>query len=486
MIYLDYLDLDEVFGRLSRRPLILNEVDTMNKVEVNALINMVNTIFDGDMTTVLPTCDCGFLTNNICFLGEICEKCGSECKSTHEDEVMPVVWMRRPEYVPKLLNPKVVLQLRDRFKSSGFDAISYLMDPTYNYTGRRTKAITAIKDAGFKRGYTFFVQNFDSIIETLRNLPEFRLPKNVKDETLDLVLGNQHKIWSDYIPVPNKILLIQEKTHVGNYTSSNLFPALQAIWSIAGIEKYIPPIRDRVKENKIAKALLRLSDFIYETYGMMLQKKSGIPRKSLLGSRAHVSMRHVVTNIPGKHEYDECHLPWRGSLMTFTYHIFNKLYRRGYTKNAILEIITNGYYKHSELLAQVFKELIDESPWEGIPMTLGRNPTQLQLSMQFLRGTKVKDEVYDETISWSTMSVSGANCDFDGDQMTAMILTFNKLARLLEPLRGHYGMFDLNEPGKISGNIALTKTVVTVLSNWLAGEDDIDENKRIIMQARYA
>ena len=59
----------------------------------------------------------------------------------------------------------------------------------------------------------------------------------------------------------------------------------------------------------------------------------------------------------------------------------------------------------------IFKELISESKYGGIPVTHGRNPSLARGSIQLLRITQVKTNLEDPTISFSILITPPMNAD---------------------------------------------------------------------------
>ncbi len=63
------------------------------------------------------------------------------------------------------------------------------------------------------------------------------------------------------------------------------------------------------------------------------------------------------------------------------------------------------------MLDAIFRELIEESPYMGIPVIFQRNPSLSRASAQLLYVTRVKTNPADNTIGVSTLVISGSNAD---------------------------------------------------------------------------
>jgi len=57
----------------------------------------------------------------------------------------------------------------------------------------------------------------------------------------------------------------------------------------------------------------------------------------------------------------------------------------------------------------------------------------------------------------------------DGDAMNLMLALDNHMARNLSRLAPHHSAMDLNEPRRVSRNLALPNPLVATISNYLYG-----------------
>jgi hypothetical protein len=124
-------------------------------------------------------------------------------------------------------------------------------------------------------------------------------------------------------------------------------------------------------------------------------------------------------------------------------------------------------HQYCPLLDQLFQELIAESPYDGIPIILQRNPTLVRLSAQALRVTKIKTDPHINTISMSVLALKGPNADFDGDALNGMIILDHDMYSRMQRLAPHLGVLDLDRPRAISKNIVIPPPVLSTISNWM-------------------
>jgi hypothetical protein len=374
-VFQKLINFNTLFSQLSEPPIIINDLANTTELQKDDIKNLVSTRHTGDMISLLPTCRCG-MTKGEFSVGVVCTKCGTVVKSTIENEIEPSVWFRKPNGVHKLISPIILIMLKERFKVSGFNTIHWLMDTTYRVPVKQPKVINKIMETGIQRGYNNFINNFTVIMSYLFSMKEFQINKK-KKETIDylkiLIDNNLDSIFSDYIPLPNKSLLIVEKNNLGTYVDPIIANAVDAIETLISIDKDFHDQSPRTKENRTAKALVRLSDFYREFYNKDLSPKHGQFRRHVYGSRTNFSFRAVISSLTDTHKYDEIHIPWGIGLTAFEPHILNKLMRLGMDINSAKGLIYGHVSKFHPLLNNILNELLDEAPKKSIYCILQRN-----------------------------------------------------------------------------------------------------------------
>lgn len=411
-VYLELIDFNQTFNRLKEIPLIINELFTISETEKEAISQLIYTSYTSDMLSVLPSCNCG-ATKGTYNLGVICDECNTPVKSSVDSDIEPLLWFRKPDGVTGLLNPHILNMLSKRFTKSGFDFINWIMDPTYKPKVKQPPQLQELISLGIQRGYNYFCDNFDQIMDTLFTMRAFKKTRNTEVDYLYLLLkSNRSIIFSDYLPLPNKALLIIEKINQRTYIDPSILGVIDAIEILTGIDHEGKAYSLRVKESRTVKALYRLMNFYSNYIKNQLAKKEGIFRKHIFATRSHFSFRAVIISITKPHLYNEIHIPWHIALTVLKVHILNKLLRMGFEYNKAVGYIYSKIKTYDALLDSILQELIAESPnGEGIPTTMLRNPSLLQGSIQLMKITKVKTDVNDPTISISILIVKAYNAD---------------------------------------------------------------------------
>lgn len=465
------IDNDAIFRNLKEIPIIINELHNSTSEDRNFIERLISTTYSSDMVSILPSCKCG-LTKGEFSRNTICEHCKTPVSAAIENTVEPLIWFRRPEGVEKLLNPIIWIMLDKRFKKSNFSIMRWFTDTSYSTQIRKPPVLDKIIASGFKRGYNHFVQNFFSIIEFLLDLKDYKKKGQTKDYLLEFLHLHRDHLFSDHIPLINKSLLIIEKTSLATYVDSTVPLALDAIQMLISIDKDYHDQSTSVKENRTAKALHLLSEFFDTYFRRIVAKKTGLIRHYAAGSRFDFSAYAVISSITDEHRYDEIEIPWGVGVTIFRPMIISKLIKNNNMLiNDAVGLILSHVGTYHPLLDQYMKEIISSTKTGRYPVIINRFPSLLQGSIQQVYISKVKTDTHDRTISFSILTVTAPNADFDGDKMSIYLSLDEAMADMWYSLHPKFNIWGMEEPFKITGNIKLPKPIVATIGTWLADED---------------
>lgn len=407
-VYQELVNFDEVFNTLSTTPVIVNDMIDTSEEDKEKIRSQIYMKYNNDMLSSLPSCECGNITGAM-NVGLFCNNCNSHVQTPLEQDIEPILWMRAPRGVAKLINPAVWLMLSDRFTQSGFDILQWLCDASYRPTVKMPEVASYIEQQGMRRGYNYFVENFFNTIDFLFNLKAFKRKNNA---LRDLLFANQDRIFSNYIPLPNKAILVIEENASKTYVDPIVIGAVDAIQTISSVDSAQSQLSVKVKENRTVKTIAKLAEFYDVFCRDSLAQKGGIFRKHIFGTRSHFSFRAVVSSITGVHDYEEIHISWSVAVSVFKIHLVNKLCKQGMNAHEATRYLTMHASVYTDRLNDMFKELINQAPNpKGIPVMVQRNPSLMRGSAQLCFITKVKTEVDDPTVGLSILIVKGMNCD---------------------------------------------------------------------------
>lgn len=476
-VRLSLINFNELFYQHStREPKIINEIAESSEKDRQEFNRLIYTTYSGDLLSNLPSCECGEIVGGY-NVGVVCGSCGTEVRSHVERDLEPIVWIRRPKGVDGLINPIVWMMLKKRFTRSGYEIIRWICDTNYAPPVRKPQVVYRLEELNCPRGLNNFVNKFDEIMALLMDLKEYR--KSEEHLELMTAIRNQRDcVFSDHLPLPNRALLVIEESNVGTYVDPIITGAVDAIRMMAGIDSSLTSHTVRVKENRTVKTISQLAEFYEGLYKTTLAKKQGIFRKHVFGSRSHFSFRAVISSLTDAHDYEEIQIPWGIGLSVFRIHLMNKLIRRGYTPNEGIAFLNKHASIYNEDLDQLFQELIAECPYKGIPCIMQRNPSLERGSAQLVYVTQVKSVVEIPTVSISILDVKGLNADFDGDQLNFTPCLDNYTTEELRALAPHKSTFGLDQPKKVSSNLAQPKPVIATTANFLHDTDEsVDQAK---------
>lgn len=530
-VYQKLVNLDEVFHSLNSRPnsfiLILNDTQKQSEEERKALKRMLYTTYETTTLNTIARCNCGN-TSGEYNVGVICPECKTRVEKMIHQDLEPIVWVRAPHGVKHLVNPYVWYLLNKIYRIGKLSLIEWFCDPLKKpdrNSATLSNFIMLLKQANIERGYNNFIDNFDKVIGILGNMKDFnRRGKNVLTKVIDSmtfmkifgigqteitdpeVLWNRKCMFCDYIPMPNKVLLVLENTNLGKYIDDRIMLIINAMMSITSIDVITPdkgqksktisidqinynddgdddqktiddrPIRE--KERRTTHMLCRLAE-AYEAYiKERFASKQGLVRKHIVASRANFSCRAVITSITEAHDYDEIHIPWKTAVGVLRYHILNKLLKKGMLANEALNFINKYTRQYHPMLDEIFKTLIKEAVHKnqetgqmvtGIPALLNRNPSLGRGSIIRVRITKILTNPNELAFRMSILAVRSLNADFDGDALHVMLLLDDDMVQKTATLQGHYNVWDMSKPRNSSDAMSIPKPVVANINRYFHG-----------------
>lgn len=397
--------------------IVMNDLDDSSEKQKKEINNLLYNVA-GDIYTNIPSCECTRLKKAY-LIDAVCPNCGTKVVRRMEQNIQPIVWLRAPKGVAPFINPKVWYLLNDYFNRNNFEVIRYIADTSYKPAAKAVAkahdTISKIQDQGITgRGWNYFVQNFDFIISKLIESPHTRRSgKSVADyqPLLDVLARFRNEIFTHYLPLPNRSLMVIEENDSGRYRDPLMDAVVDAARTLTGIDLPTSTASQATKERRLVKALDLLTEY-YDANIRINSKKEGIWRKHIFGTRSHWASRAVISSITEPHRYNEIYLPWGLAVSLLEIHLMNKLFKRGFSEVKATNFLNTYALEYHPLLDELFKELISESPFGGIGVIHTRNPVMGPGSTELLFATRVKTDVTDDTVSTSILAVTPFNLDF--------------------------------------------------------------------------
>lgn len=395
---------------VSKNQLLLNNVPSTTMEDRAAISRSIFTRYDNAaMIEDMPACECratfGRFRKNV-----ICSECHTPVKERYDDELKSMVWIKAPTGIgAPLISPMVLYQLTRRFNVGKFDLIRWLTDTGYVAPVNTPIVCDMILEQGVERGYAFFYKNFDFVMEVLFNIRSLRKSGRRDNDDLKVeIQQNREKIFADYLPIPNKMLLVVEKTNFDTYIDPTITGAIDALWLMVGIDNEYSNLSEKQKENRTVKALFLLATFYHDLILSMYSGKRGVYRRQLFGHRGNFTARTVISSITNTHKYNSIYIPWGVAVSCLRYHLINKLERRGWLPLDIKRLLRKFAITYSPYIDQIFDELLAESV-HGFPVTMIRNPSLEFGSIQLVYATEIKKDPKDITTGISALALRPLN-----------------------------------------------------------------------------
>lgn len=479
-VYAELVNYDTMYEAVSDRVILLNNFNMQSEEDRERLNRLLYVEYANDTLDTVPSCDCGNVRGEF-HVGHHCVDCGTVVATITERPIESILWVKVPEGVRSFISPVVWLTLNDVFKYRTVQIVRWLCDRTYKTKVKLDHTdplIAQILATGWKgRGINEFIEHFDDIMQVLlnhRGSNALVSPVARKRLVERYLQENRHLFFPKYLPIPNRLIFITEKTSMGIITDPLMYPALDAVRTVTSMDSGIIEASAQRRENGVVKVVSQLGEYYNDYTANNLGKKPGMFRRQKYGSRLDTSARAVIAPITGEHEYDDLHFPWRVGVAIFKTHITSKLLRRInlttghlYTPGETEELIMLHTTRYHPLLDEIMQELIAECPYKGLPVIFQRNPSLVRGSAQLMYVVLIKTDPDDATISMSSLALKAANADYDGDEMNASSLIDQKEHDDFKPMAPEYGVMDTNVPFRISGNVGVPGPVMSTISNWL-------------------
>lgn len=406
-------------NKAGSNPVILNLEDLSAPDYIERLNDLISS--DGAGSDFLAKCQCGNLEGNN-RIGMRCPVCHTEVAVSNlldEDHLICRNWLSCPkELINGWMAPKIYLNIAewltyDKRRRNYLDDILDVDSPVP----------FELMDVVTGKGFHYLYENFDRLMDYfIYNHPIISKKPDTAAMKLCLQL-NRERVFCHYIPILNSALSPYDKESAGStnkkrYTDTTADNIRRAAISLSRFH-YSTKKKNRLlmAEQTVYKAFKDIVAYVEESTKKYISHKKAIPRTHIFGSRFHLSFRAVVTPIVKPHRYDELHVPIKLAVNTFRVQIYNRLFHRhNLNINQAVEKLHRALQIVDPDIINILKDLIDESPFPGIPCLWNRPPSIRDGSVMLKYITEIKEDINDSTVSITPVDAALPNLDFDGDQ----------------------------------------------------------------------
>jgi hypothetical protein len=477
----ELIDFDELFVSLATPPLIANDFDIWTSEGKQRFRSLLMTEYDGDFSSPVPKCRCLALKGGKDY-GITCSVCGTKCLEDVERDIESTMWLRPPEGVHRFVHPAAWRIVSRWLTVKSVSILQYITDPTLKVP-EHLPWVEKYAATGLPRGLNAFYENFEPMVEAaVRIVPNKTQAQ--RREMMEFIRFAKDRFFCKHLPIPNQVAFIVEKNDYGRFADvSGMTDALNAIFDVVSAEgkrgeglvtKSVTTAR---KEHTTVRAMNDLTSYYRYFVADICGVKEGLWRQNIFGTMLHFTARGVITSISEPHHYQECHLPWSMSVQLFRAHLLGKLLRGSLDRvpmsyNQAHRLLTFAVSNYVEVINELFLELIAESPYPGIPITLQRNPSLMRGSAQLLYVPVIGTDPDCNTIRLSVLVLSAPGADFDGDAMNVYLIVDKFMHDLLERLAPKYGAMDLNAPLQYSSSLNVPAPTVSCIGAWMREEEN--------------
>lgn len=477
-----FMNIDEYF-RECENAVILNNLKGGDQEQIEETMKMVRTIHDGEFLSNVASCSCGKLTGNY-RIGETC----SDCKTNNvldKGKYDPDLWCIKLTDTPFIA--PMFWMLFNGVISNSIDTLLYLSDVNYKHTAKIEPAVMKLaKSNGFGRNYKFVINNMEFILEFLANT----LPVKKREEMEDIrriYIRDKSIIYSTYLPMFTKKIFITEVN--GSYKITQKSIATPITNVLRFMKQANLKETDLENELIMAKTIASMVATADTFFRESLTGKPGGMRTKEHAIKAPFSGRCVGTSIVKSHDMEVCELPWSVGVTLFRAQLVGRLVRKlGYSLKDAKILITESIQNYSQVLGDLMQEIIDESPYDGYPLMVVRNPTLLPSSLLFLRFKTVKKDTTDTTISLSVLLMTFLAGDFDGDEYSFGLLLDEFMASGFQNLEPSRTVMSYDKVAEVNDVITITKASATAISNFInknkIKEDHVEVVKNVLFTMR--
>lgn len=427
MTKLPIVNYEKVFENSPNPIIVPTGVSTLTtKIQLDEFKKYIFSDSD-EFAEITASCECGYLSDEY-YMGTLCPKCGTEVSRAISTDLAFKNWLEIPDFLPPLITPRPYWIIQ-RWLGKASNSDGKLLDMLMT-----VDAQLPVELIWYTPGIQSFYDNFDKLIhfflyeypktmpyKTTRNGK--RTIKNTKAVHMEeFIKVHRNEIFSRVFPIMDKSMHVMTNSNSLKLTD----PASNAIAPAIGELYAVNYTYDKGDTKRAEESALRFIQF-YANYSeqVVITKLNGkkmFIRQNMLGTKCHSTFRGVISPITTPVMSDELFIPWRIGVRIYKLQIINKLIRKGSSPYDALIAHEAAIEQRDPIVSEIFKELIAECPYKGLPVIFNRNPSLIHGAIQLFFVTKIKDNLVDDTISISPLSIAAPNGDYDGDAMNGATL----------------------------------------------------------------
>lgn len=410
----------------------------------------------------ISTCECGNLVGNF-YEGSTCKVCHTIVETNFSKELKFRLWLEIPEFAPPLMHPVAYTILSRWLGNHKRVPILDLILDTETELPPELKNILG-------QGYKYFHDNFDDIMryflnEYPKNNAAIRKKSKYIPEFLQMY---RDRMFIRHIPILNQSLHLMTSSGTMMYGDDTVEHILKCKIQLSSmIDIYNNGnFNDKFVNQRMWDIHKSFVEYTKTILNNKLLQKPGHIRRNIIAARMHCTARCVIVPISKTVEPDEIFIPWVVGVTALSLEIMNVLMNRmDYTMPDAKIKVDKALYSYDSEIDEIFKTLISECRYKGLPVLMGRNPSLRHGAIFLLFVTKVKTSFDDNTIDISPLLAPAPNFDFDGDAMHVHFV--KEMGEVPKYMAMHPSTVLLGSNIGISSDICITNQAVMGLNGWL-------------------
>lgn len=354
----------------------------------------------------VSTCECGNLIGNF-YEGNICKMCNTKVETNFSKDLKFRRWLQIPEFAPPMLHP-VAYNMLSRWLGN------IKREPILNLILNVELDLPEEFQGILGQGYTYFYKNFDDIMNYF--LTEYsRRNASVRKRGKDIpefLQTYRQQMFIRHIPILNQALHLMTMSGTMMFSDDTVKHIIKAKLQLSSMvdiynngtynESFINQRMWDIHQSFIAYTKAILDD--------KLLQKPGHIRRNIIATRMHCMARCVIVPAKGLGQPDEIYIPWRIGVTALSLELINVLMNRhGYTMPDAKIKVDKSLYTYDSEINDIFKILISECRYKGLPVLMGRNPSLRHGAIFLLFVTKIKTSFDDNATEISPLLAPAPN-----------------------------------------------------------------------------
>ena len=324
----------------------------------------------------ISSCECGNLTGNF-YEGNVCKLCKTVVQTNFSKELKFRLWLEIPEFAPPILHP-VAYAILSRWL--GNVKREPLLDILLNIDSELPADLKPI----LGQGYMYFYNNFDDIIQYFLEQYPKRNPgvRKRSQDILEFIQTYRNQLFVRHLPILNQALHLMTASGSMMYSDDTIKHILKVKIDLSMmIDIYN---NGNFNDKFVNQQMWEIHQaFIQYTKAILddkLLQKPGHIRRNIIAARMHCTARCVIVPIKEAVLADEIFIPWRVGVTALSLELINVLMNRYGLSMPMAKIkVDKALYTYDKEIDDIFKVLIAECRYKGLPVLMGRNPSQIKV-----------------------------------------------------------------------------------------------------------